>query len=137
MLPDTMAVYRRHSQGVWWESVKNPAKFWVAQGPGQAAMFDAMLGLFDGNPRRQEMVAGMADLILNNIAKVPGPEGRAVPQHTIAQHPRLAMVALQYRRTPRQRVTNLWRTLSAVAPSRRGLADIFPTVDVTNVRGPR
>ncbi len=127
MLPETMAVYRRHSQGVWWDYVANPAKFWLTQGPGEAAMFDAMLDLFQGNPRREEMVAGMADFILGKIAKVPGPEGRAVLQHTVAQHPRLAMVALQHRWTPMQRIKTLWRRLAAVAPSRRGLADVCPT----------
>ncbi len=126
MLPETMSVYRRHSQGMWYDWVANRANFWLTQGPGEAAMFDAMLDLFHGNPPRQEMVAGMADFILGKIAKVPGPEGRAVLERAIAQHPRLAMVALQYRWSPTRRIKTLWRALAAVAPSRRGLADLFP-----------
>lgn len=126
MLPETMAVYRRHSQGVWWDSATNQAKFWLTQGPKEAAMFDALFDLFQGNALREEMVAGMADLVLSKIAKVPGPEGRAVLQQTIAQHPRLASLALEHRWTRMRRVKIVWHTLAAVAPTKRGLADVWP-----------
>jgi glycosyltransferase involved in cell wall biosynthesis len=127
MLPDTMAVYRRHSQGMWHNRFADPAQFWLKQGPGHAALFDAMLDLFPGDPLREEMVARMADWILRQIAKVPGPEGRAVLLDTIAQHPRSAMLALQHRwATPTRRLKTMRRTLAAAAPSRRGLVDISP-----------
>jgi glycosyltransferase involved in cell wall biosynthesis len=127
MLPDTMAVYRRHSQGMWHNRFADPAQFWLKRGPGHAALFDAMLDLFPGDPLREEMVARMADWILRQIAKVPGPEGRAVLLDTIAQHPRSAMLALQHRwATPTRRLKTMRRTLAAAAPSRRGLVDISP-----------
>lgn len=93
MLPDTMAVYRRHAQGMWHNQVVDPPKFWLTQGPGHAATFDAMLDLFPGDPAREELIAVMADWILRQIANVPGPEGRAALQETIARHPRIAMLA--------------------------------------------
>lgn len=80
MLPDTMAVYRRHAQGMWHNQVVDPPKFWLTQGPGHAATFDAMLDLFPGDPAREELIAVMADWILRQIANVPGPEGRAALQ---------------------------------------------------------
>lgn len=83
MLPDTMAVYRRHAQGMWHNQVVDPPKFWLTQGPGHAATFDAMLDLFPGDPAREELIAVMADWILRQIANVPGPEGRAALQETI------------------------------------------------------
>jgi hypothetical protein len=94
MLPETMAVFRRHSQSLWHNRVANPASFWLRHGPGHAAMFEAMLDLFPGDPVREEMVAKMAGWILGEIAQVPGPEGRALLQDTIARHPRFAMLAL-------------------------------------------
>ena len=128
MLPETMAVYRRHSQGMWHNQVVDPPKFWLTQGPGHAATFDAMLDLFAGDPVREELVSVMADWILHQIAKVPGPEGRAALQDTIAQHPRFAMLALRYRWATRtQRLKTLWRRLAVVAPNRRGLVDVFPS----------
>lgn len=128
MLPDTMAVYRRHAQGMWHNQVVDPPKFWLTQGPGHAATFDAMLDLFPGDPAREELIAVMADWILRQIANVPGPEGRAALQETIARHPRIAMLALQHRgATPARRLKIQWRKLAAATPSRRGLVDVWPS----------
>lgn len=128
MLPDTMAVYRRHAQGMWHNQVVDPPKFWLTQGPGHAATFDAMLDLFPGDPAREELIAVMADWILRQIANVPGPEGRAALQETIARHPRIAMLALQHRgATPALRLKTQWRKLAAATPSRRGLVDVWPS----------
>lgn len=128
MLPDTMAVYRRHAQGMWHNQVVDPPKFWLTQGPGHAATFDAMLDLFPGDPAREELIAVMADWILRQIANVPGPEGRAALQETIARHPRIAMLALQHRgATPAPRLKTQWRKLAAATPSRRGLVDVWPS----------
>lgn len=127
MLPETMAVYRRHSHGMWHSQVADPPKFWLTQGPGHAATFDAMFDLVAGDRVREELVAVMADWILHQIAKVPGPEGRAALEKTIAQYPRFAMLALQHRwATPRRRLGTLSRRLAAVAPSRKGLVDVYP-----------
>jgi hypothetical protein len=127
MLPETMSVYRRHTQGMWHNTVVDPPKFWLAQGPGHAATFDAMLDLFPGDPLREELIAGQADWILRQIAKVPGPEGRAALQATIAEHPRFAMLALQHRwAPPGRRLQALRRKLAAAMPSRRGLVDVWP-----------
>lgn len=128
MLPDTMAVYRRHAQGMWHNQVVDPPKFWLTQGPGHAATFDAMLDLFPGDPAREELIAVMADWILRQIANVPGPEGRAALQETIARHPRIAMLALQHRgATPARRLKTQWRKLATATPSRRGLVDVWPS----------
>lgn len=128
MLPETMAVYRRHAQGMWHNQIVDPQKFWLTQGPGHAATFDAMLDLFPGDPVREELVGVMADWVLRQIASVPGPEGRAALQDTIAQHPRIAILALQHRwATPTRRLKTAWRKLAAATPSRRGLVDVCPT----------
>lgn len=127
MLPDTMAVYRRHSQGMWHNQVVDPPKFWLTLGPGHAATFDAMLDLFPGDTAREELIAAMADWILRQIAGVPGPEGRAALQDTIARHPRMAELALQYRRAGRgQRLKALARRLAVVAPNPKGLVEYWP-----------
>ncbi len=97
MLPETMAVYRRHSQGVSYDAVANPAQFWLAEGRAHAAMSEAMLDLFPDDPVYQAAIGEQADWILRQIAKVPGLEGRAVLLDCIAAHPRIAMLALQHR----------------------------------------
>ena len=97
ILPEAMAVYRRHSQGMWHDRVVDTSKFWLEQGGRHAATFDAMIDLFAGDPVREEIVGEQADWILRNIANVPGPEGRAALLGCIAQYPRGAMLALQHR----------------------------------------
>ncbi|BBZ40922.1 hypothetical protein MCNS_39850 [Mycobacterium conspicuum] len=97
MLPKTMAVYRRHSQGMWNNRVVDPPKFWLSFGGGHAALYDAMIDLAAGDPEREDVIAGMADWVFSEIANVPGPEGRAALLDSIAQHPRCAMLALQHR----------------------------------------
>lgn len=138
MLPQPMAVYRRHSEGMWHNQVVDPPKFWLTHGPGHAATFDAMFDLFPGDPARQELIAVMADWILHQIAKVPGPEGRAALENTIAQHPRFAMLALQHRwAKPTRRLNVLRRRLLAVAPNRRGLVDVWPSAPRSRARTTR
>lgn len=99
MLPETMAVYRRHAEGMWYDTVVDPAKFWLMQGQSHAVTFDAIIDLIAGHPEREAVVGKMADRLFEEIAKVPGPEGRATLLDCIARHPRLAMLALQHQRT--------------------------------------
>ncbi len=118
MLPETMSVYRRHSGGVSYDAVANPEKFWRAEGPGHAAMSEAMLDLFAGDPVYEEIIGAQADWIFRQIAKVPGPEGRTVLLDTIAQHPRIAMLALRHLwATPRVQLSTRWRKLATETPS--------------------
>jgi hypothetical protein len=112
---------------MWHNQVADPPKFWLTLGPGHAATFDAMLDLFPGDPVREELIAAMADWVLHQIANVPGPEGRAALQGAIAQHPRMAELALKYRWSPRsRRLRASWRRFAVIAPSRNGLVDVWP-----------
>ena len=106
MLPDTMAVYRRHAQGIWYTAHSDRQKFWAAQGHRVAATLEAMLDLFPGNQEREGIVGAVADGILGQIASLPSTEGRAVLLDTIAQNPRMTMLSLQHRwsQTPRHQL---------------------------------
>jgi glycosyltransferase involved in cell wall biosynthesis len=97
MLLETMAVYRRHAQGMWNNRVVDPLKFWLLLGGGHVAMYDAMIDLAAGDPVREELIGGLTDWIFSEIANVPGPEGRAALLDSMAKHPRCAMLALQHR----------------------------------------
>jgi glycosyltransferase involved in cell wall biosynthesis len=120
MLPETMAVYRRHAHGMWHNSVVDPPKFWLTQGRGHAAMFEAVLDLVSDDPVREAIVAQVAEGILRQINAIPGPEGRTELRRIIAEHPRFAMVALQHRwATPMQRLKTLWVQTRPTAHSRR------------------
>lgn len=114
MLRETMAVYRRHPQGMWYNKVVDPAEFWLALGLGHAATFDAMLDLFPHNPVREQLIGIQADYVLRRVAKVSGREGRTAFLEIVEQHPRMAMLALRERyATPRRRLKAKWRNLAA------------------------
>lgn len=120
MLAETMAVYRRHPRGIWHDAIANPAKFWLAHGPGHVAVLEAMLDLFPGDAGREDIIAKNADLYLGRIARnVLGPEGRALLLDIVEQHPRIAMLALRHRRaqTPGIRLKSSRRTVAAAAKS--------------------
>lgn len=100
MLPETMAVYRRHPRGMWYKSITDPATFWRTQGRAHAATLDAMLNVVAGDPARESIVAKNANWVLRAIAKqVPGPEGHELLVQTTAEYPRIATLALQNRWT--------------------------------------
>lgn len=110
MLPETMAVYRRHPQSFWYGADVDRTKFWVSHGRGHAAMFEAMLDVFPDDPLREELIADRLDWVLREIGRISGPEGRAALLDTIAHHPRSAMLALQHRwKSPKRRLKALWR----------------------------
>ncbi len=106
MLPDTMAVYRRHPQGIWYESYHDRQKFWEDRGYGVAATLEAMVDLFPGDHAREQIIGKVSDWVLGEIAKVPGPRGRAALLNSVADHPRMTMLSLQHRwtRTPWRRL---------------------------------
>lgn len=113
MLPDTMAVYRRHPQGAWYSVDTDREKFWRTHGRGQAVLLDALLGLCGGNRTRRLHVLGTAHWLLGQLASIPGPEGRALMLDTVDRHPRLfsrnsaqrpfVAAMLQYQRTANAR----------------------------------
>lgn len=118
MLPETMAVYRRHPHGMWYNAIVDPARFWLTQGLGHAATFDAMFDLVAGNPEHEEIVAKNANALMRKIRRtVPEPDSRALLVDIVAKHPRIGLLALQNRwaRTPVGRLKTLRRKLVAVA----------------------
>lgn len=92
MLPDTMGVYRRHPQGVWYSVDTNREKFWRKHGRGQAALLQALLGLDVGSRMSRLKVYGTAHWLLGQLAGVPGEAGREMILDTVEQFPRLYKV---------------------------------------------
>lgn len=124
MLPETMAVYRRHPHGMWYKSITDPATFWLTQGLPHAATLDAMLDVVSGNAVHEEIVAKNANWVLSAIAKqVPDPEGRDLLVQITAQYPRITTLALQDRwaRTLGGRLKRLRRKLTSAAQSKTGV----------------
>ncbi|MDT5181710.1 MAG: hypothetical protein QOJ95_5908 [Mycobacterium sp.] len=89
MLPDTMGVYRRHPQGMWFDAENNRERFWSKHGRGFAALVDAMFVLCDGHRERRASLLAFARWVLGQMATVPGTEGRTQVLETVARYPQL------------------------------------------------
>lgn len=89
MLPDTMGVYRRHPQGVWYSADTDRERFWRKHGRGQAALLQALLGLGIGSRTSRLRVYGTAHWLLGQLASVPGEPGRDMILDTVRHFPRL------------------------------------------------
>lgn len=106
MLPDTMGVYRRHAQGIWYDADRDRQQFWESRGRGMVATLAAILDLFPDDHECEIVIGRVADIVLGEIAKVPGPQGRVALLESIAHHPRLTMLSFKQRwtRTPFRRI---------------------------------
>ena len=94
MLPESMAVYRRHPGGVWSDAVTHHARFWTAHGPGHAAMTDALLDLFGDDPVKRHLVSELARRVLIELSRVDSEGVRpSALLDTISAHPRWAELA--------------------------------------------
>ena len=121
MLPETMGVYRRHAQGIWFEAATDPAKFWRKYGMGHLAVLEAMLNLFPDDPVRETIVSKNADAFISRITKcVTGPEGLAFLTDSVHRYPRVAALAFRHRLT-QTRGSRLRSSRHAVAAAGRGL----------------
>ncbi|OBJ59294.1 glycosyltransferase [Mycobacterium asiaticum] len=99
MLPETMAVYRRQPQGIWYDVDRDRQEFWRKRGHGMTASLNAMLDLVSGDEARERIVGKVSDIVFAELARLPGPSGHAVLHQSIADHPRLAALAWQHRWT--------------------------------------
>lgn len=91
MLPECMAVYRRHPGGVWYDSAANHARFWSAQGPGHAALYEALLDLFGDDPARRAVIADLARRVLVDLTRIDPAAAVTSPLlETLVRYPRWA-----------------------------------------------
>lgn len=125
MLPETMAVYRRHAHGIWHSAYTDRRKFWETRGHGMAATLEAMLDLVHGHREREAIVGEVSAWVLREIGKTPGRQGRALLLKSIADHPRMTMLSLQHRwaQTPwrrfKRRLSTELSSLAALAYATR------------------
>lgn len=52
----TMAVYRRHSGGIWWDSYHNREKFWDEHGIGHLELYHQLLKLYGDRKEYKEII---------------------------------------------------------------------------------
>lgn len=62
-----MSAYRRHNQGVWWESQGNISKIWRKHGIGHLKLYKAMTEIYAGDKSKLRIIDDHFDSMLSNI----------------------------------------------------------------------
>lgn len=99
MLPETMAVYRRHAAGMWSDSAGDRPEFWTRHGPGHAALAEALLDLFPDDTAAQAAIAPLAGRTFGALSKLDDEHGRALLTSTARAHPRAEALGIRWLQT--------------------------------------
>jgi hypothetical protein len=70
MMPETMSVYRRHSQAAFALAHSDPAGFWTRHGAGHAAFCEAVLDLFPGDAEIERLLSPLAGRVFGALAAI-------------------------------------------------------------------
>lgn len=70
MMPETMSVYRRHSQAAFALAHSDPAGFWARHGAGHAAFCEAVLDLFPGDAEVERLLSPLAGRVFGALATI-------------------------------------------------------------------
>ena len=94
MLPQVMAVYRRHPGGLWYSSLDHAQRFWQNMGVAHVAFVEALIDDFRDEPERQHHIARLAAQVLK-LVLVHGLADTDPPAlRLLSAHPAWAKVAL-------------------------------------------
>ena len=95
VLPQVMAVYRRHAGGVWWDYAHNPERFWLTWGERHVAFFETLINDFRDAPEFHEHIArssadALKQLLLHGLSDADPP----VLLRLLTSHPTWGKLAL-------------------------------------------
>jgi glycosyltransferase involved in cell wall biosynthesis len=73
-----MAVYRRHSEGIWWESANNVDEIWKRYGMGHLRFYAAVLALYADDAARRAIVWPAVYRMLDAFVRIDAAEGTSL-----------------------------------------------------------
>ena len=65
-----MSAYRRHPDGVWWDSSHNLDKIWLKYGLSHLALFDAVFDIYGKNTTYREIINQNSAKVFKSLVKV-------------------------------------------------------------------
>lgn len=121
MLPDVMSVYRRHAEGVWADRVIDIERFLRQRGPGQMALYEAMLGLLPGDDQAARGIGSLAAATFGEFATLSSEEEIvATTVAAVDQSPRVAALAIQHQHSVIDDLTARLKEATADLAARQG-----------------
>ena len=96
MLPDVMAVYRRHSGAMWANVERDRNVFWRQGNVPEmhASSYEELLQLFPDDLYARQILCECAESTLKDMAYGLGDDGLDILLKTISDHPLFAAMAL-------------------------------------------
>jgi glycosyltransferase involved in cell wall biosynthesis len=86
----TMAVYRRHSNGMWWNADKNVDLIWIKHGHGHMAFYKALLDYYGTTPERKKIINSHIHTLLNNFFRIDTKDHSKLFADALAKYPQIA-----------------------------------------------
>lgn len=82
-----MAVYRRHREGIWWESSHNVDEIWKKYGIAHLRFYNEALRMYGTTPARRAIISPAVHTMLDTFVRVDAQYGSQLVAQAIAQFP--------------------------------------------------
>lgn len=86
-LDESMSAYRRHSEGIWWDTSKNLDNVWKRHGVAYLAMYMRLLELFGGKRQYRAIIEQYITDYFSTIARIDDQNGEENLLNTIIKNP--------------------------------------------------
>lgn len=93
-LNDVMGVYRKHPDGIWWETSNNPDKYWIENWEAQVKFYQKILRLFDKNIKFKKIIYSNISNVFNNLAEIDLKKNTKLLTAAVAEYPDYAVIKI-------------------------------------------
>ncbi len=95
-LKETMATYRRHSNGIWWDSIKNPDELWIKYGAMHQKFYKELKKLFNSDRDALDIINESMSKFMLQLADIDKRKGTKLFENAIKVDPTVIEITLQY-----------------------------------------
>lgn len=96
---ETMAVYRRHKGGIWWDAHNDIDSIWKNHGIGHFELYDQMLKMHGKNDANREVIGSHITDLFTNMARISeGNKDTELLTEACEKYPRLAAISIAKQR---------------------------------------
>lgn len=82
-----MSSYRKHPDGVWWDSSHDADKFWTRHGVGHFALFAEIMKLYGNNPAYEPIISNWIALVLSKLISIDDKYHSKLAETALSRYP--------------------------------------------------
>jgi len=94
-IDEVMSVYRRHADGVWWESYRDVDKIWRKHGLAWLSLYIEILKLYKGEVRYKDITEGAVITSFNKLVEIDRKYGEKLLEQALKAFPDSAEIFVQ------------------------------------------